>query len=290
MPHPSLAVVIATRNRAAKLAATLERLVALPEDPEILVVDNASTDDTRAMVADRFPHVGLLPMPDNLGPLARNAGVRALRQPYIAFSDDDSWWTPGSLTEAARLLDDDPRIGLLAARTLVGADRAPDPVNSALAASPLSGPAGLPGPPVLGFLGCAAVARRSAYLAAGGYHPLLFIGGEETLLAYDLTVAGWLVTYAPEITAVHEPADDPRPERRAMMRRNANLTAWLRRPLPVALRDTWQLAREAPADATARQALGQIVSRLPAAWRDRRPLPPEVEADVRLLERTHAAA
>ncbi|MEV1008518.1 glycosyltransferase [Streptomyces sp. NPDC049881] len=290
MPHPSIAVVIATRNRAARLAVTLERLSALPEDPEILVVDNASTDDTRAMVAERFPAVGVLPMPDNLGPLARNAGVRALRQPYIAFSDDDSWWEPGSLAEAVRLLDDDPRIGLLAARTVVGAAREPDPVNGALAASPLTGPVGLPGPPVLGFLGCAAVTRRSAYLAAGGYHPLLFIGGEETLLAYDLTVAGWTVAYAPELTAVHEPADDPRPERRAIMRRNENLTAWLRRPLPVALRDTWRLAREAPADPVARQALGQVVSRLPAAWRARRPLPPEVEADVRLLERAHVTA
>ncbi|WP_129843228.1 glycosyltransferase [Streptomyces sp. RFCAC02] len=291
MPHdPPIAVVIATHNRSARLARTLERLTALPERPEVLVVDNASTDGTRAMVADRFPGVGLLPLSANVGPLARNAGVRAVHRPYVAFSDDDSWWEPGALAEAVRLLDADPRIGLLAARTVVGAERTPDPVNSALAASPLTGPAGLPGPPVLGFLGCAAIARRTAYLAAGGYHPLLFIGGEETLLAYDITVAGWLVTYAPEVTAVHEPADDPRPERRATVRRAQNLTTWLRRPLPVALRDTWDLVREAPTDPAARAALGQVMPRLPAAWRARRPLPPDVEADVRLLERTHATS
>ncbi|MBC9724207.1 glycosyltransferase family 2 protein [Streptomyces sp. TRM68367] len=177
---------MATRNRAATLAATLDHLLALPERPPVLVADNASTDGTRTLLARRYPDVRVLALPASRGALARNAGVRALSTPYVAFSDDDSWWEPGALDTAARLLDAHPRLGLLAARTLVGPGNTPDPLNDVLAASPLGGADDLPGTSVLGFLGCAAVARRTAYLDAGGYHRLPFFGAEETLLAYDL--------------------------------------------------------------------------------------------------------
>jgi GT2 family glycosyltransferase len=291
VPEAPVAVVIATRNRADNLAVTLERLTALPERPDIAVVDNASADGTRRLVAERFPRVRVLPLPVNRGALARNEGVRSLPHRYIAFSDDDSWWEPGALAEAVRLLDADQRIGLLAARTLVAPYRTPDPLNEALAGSPLTAPSpeALPGPPVLGFLGCAAVARRAAFLSVGGYHPLLFFGAEETLLAYDLTAAGWIVCYAPHVTAVHRPAaSGARPGRQTLIRRNQALTAWLRRPLPVALRDTWRLARLAPGDRVARRALSQVATRLPAALLTRRRLPYTVERDVRLLEARHA--
>ncbi|MDT0346352.1 glycosyltransferase family 2 protein [Streptomyces litchfieldiae] len=289
MSAASVGVVIATRNRAAGLLTTVDRLNALPERPPIMVVDNASADGTRALLAERFPEVRVLGLPANRGALARNDGVRALPARYIAFSDDDSWWTPGSLAAAVDLMEAHPRLGLLAGRTLVGPDRTPDPLNDVLAASPLGAPPGLPGPPVLGFLGCAAVVRRSAFLAVGGYHPLLFFGAEETLLAYDLTAAGWHVCYAPQITAEHHPASDPRRGRGTLVRRNEVLTAWLRRPVGVALRETWRLARDAPGDPAARRALGQLLPRLPAALGGRRRLPPEVEADVRRLELAHAA-
>ncbi|WP_258534731.1 glycosyltransferase family 2 protein [Streptomyces sp. PT12] len=292
MSTPSVGVVIATRNRASSLVTTLDRLTSLPERPPVLVVDNASADGTPELLARRFPAVQVLALPRNRGALARNDGVQSLPARYIAFSDDDSWWEPGALAAAVELMEANPGIGLVAARTEVGPRRAPDPLNAVLAGSPLTRRPDLPGPPVLGFLGCAAVVRRSAFLDVGGYHPLLFFGAEETLLAYDLAAAGWDVCYAPRVTAVHHPSNEPRARRSTLVRRNEVLTSWLRRPLPVALRDTWRLAREARGDRAARRALGQLVPRLPAAWRGRRTLPDAVEADVRRLERlelSHAA-
>ncbi|GAA4320935.1 glycosyltransferase [Streptomyces venetus] len=284
-PNPSpVGVVIATRNRSATLTDTLRRLLALPERPEILVADNASTDDTRALLARDFPRVRVLSLPFNHGALARTYGARVLNTPYVAFSDDDSWWAPGALDRAARLFDAHPRLGLIAARTLVGPTADPDPLNDVLAESPLGPVADLPGTQVLGFLACASVVRRRAYLDAGGFHRLLFFGGEETLLAYDLAARGWGVSHCPDVVAHHDPAPGPRTGRPVVQRRNELLTAWLRRPVPYALARTRALAAEARHDARARLALRGTLARLPAALRARRPLPPHVERAARLAE------
>ncbi len=281
----AMSVVIATRDRSAELARTLRLLTALPERPRIVVVDNASSDGTAAMVASGFPQARLIRLAANAGAVARNVGVRAAGTRYVAFSDDDSWWEPGSLELAARLLDDHPRLGLLAAATLVGPGREPDPVNALMAASPLSVRPDLPGPPVLGFLACASVVRRTAFLEAGGFHPLLFFAGEEALLAMDLAARGWERCYVAELRAVHEPSPvRPSGGRRAVELRNALLTTWLRRQAPAVASETTRLMRMAAYDSDARAAFWAALRRLPRALALRRPVPAGVERELRLLE------
>ncbi|MFF9901053.1 glycosyltransferase family 2 protein [Streptomyces longispororuber] len=282
--RPHTGIVIATRNRADSLARTLRQLLALPEQPEIVVVDNASTDDTRARLARDFPQVTLVPLRVNHGAVARTHGVRALRTPYVAFSDDDSWWAPGALERAAELMAAHPRLGLVSARTLVGPAEEPDPLNDVLATSALGPAHDLPGTQVLGFLACASVVRRHAYLDVGGFHPLLFFGCEETLLAYDLAAHGWGVAHCADVVAHHHPDPAPRSGRPVIMRRNELLTLWLRRPLSHALARTRELAAEARQDPAARQALRGALARLPAALRARRPLPPHLERAARTLD------
>ncbi len=58
---------------------------------------------------------------------------RCCSTPYVAFADDDSWCEPGALAAAARRFDADPRLGLLAARILVGARPARRPRQRAAA-------------------------------------------------------------------------------------------------------------------------------------------------------------
>src|SRR5256885_9695218 len=125
-------VVIATRNRALTLRRSLEHLAST--GAPIIVVDNASTDDT-VTVARSFPGVLAMPLPGNDGAVARNYGVAAARTPYVAFADDDSWWAPDALPRAAAHFDAYPRLGLIAARTLVGPHRRLDPVSTAMAAA-----------------------------------------------------------------------------------------------------------------------------------------------------------
>jgi GT2 family glycosyltransferase len=280
-----VSVVMMTRDRREQVMTSLARLLALPERPPVILVDNASTDGTVDAVRNRFPQVTVIALDRNLGSAARNAGVRAATTPYVAFSDDDSWWAPGALTRAAAHFDGAPRLAVLAGRTLVGPQEREDPLNAVLAVSPLGRPAGLPGPAVLGFIACAAVVRREAFLAAGGFHPVIFFLGEEAVLAQDLAAAGWQLAYTDDVLAHHHPIPGPeRGGRRELQLRNALLSAWLRRPWPVVARETLRIARQLP-DPAAAGALLQTGRRLPMALRHRRRLPDPVEQQLRLLER-----
>lgn len=155
---PRVAVVVATRDRRASLLATLPRLLALPERPDLLVVDNASGDGAADAVACAAPSARLVRLSRNVGAAARNVGARRARAGYVAFADD-SWWAPGALARAADLLDAHPALAV-AARVLVGHGERLDPVSAAMAASPLPRAPGVPGPAVLGFLACGAVVHR----------------------------------------------------------------------------------------------------------------------------------
>ncbi|MEO3807968.1 glycosyltransferase [Sphaerisporangium sp. B11E5] len=272
----AVSVVIATRDRRAELLRTLERLAELPERPHVIVVDNGSSDGGPDAVTERFPQVELIRLGRNHGAVARNVGVEAASTPYVAFCDDDSWWEPGALRRAAELFAAEPRLGLVAARVLVGPERTPDPINAQLAA----------GAPVLGFMACGAVVRRQAFLEAGGFSDVLVFPGEEQLMAYDLASLGWERRYVPEVVAVHEPSSlrSAASGRRRLELRNALLTTWLRRPRRVVLRDTVRAAGRMWADPDARWAMLGALRRLPDAIGGRRRLPTSIEADARRVE------
>jgi N-acetylglucosaminyl-diphospho-decaprenol L-rhamnosyltransferase len=264
-----ITVVVATRNRRDQLAGTLGRHV-----PPVILVDNASDDGTPEFVERRFPWVRVVRLDRNLGAAARNIGTQLAATPYVAFADDDSYWADGSLERAAEVLTDHPRVGLLAARVLVGPRARLDPVSAAMAAAPLGMPAGHAGPAVLGFLACAAVVRREAFLAVGGFTPALHTYGEEDLLALDLAAAGWLLSYVPSLVVHHLPAPQGRDNGRLRTQaRNRMLTALLRRPGRV----VWRTAAELSRDPAGRRGLADAARMLAWALRHRQPLPADVE-------------
>jgi N-acetylglucosaminyl-diphospho-decaprenol L-rhamnosyltransferase len=286
----AVGVAIATRNRREQLLETLARLRSLPERPPILVADNASSDGTAEAVRERHPDVGLLALEENRGAAARNPAVRALATPFVALADDDSWWEPGALARAAEALHAHPRLGLLAARVLVGPRRRLDPTCARMADSPLADAAGadVPGVPVLGFVACGAVVRRSAFLQVGGFDARYGVGGEERLLAGDLVAAGWLVRYDERLVARHFPppaAPARHAARIAQVVRNDLWSAWLRRPARALPAATLRALVDGGAGWHALRGAGAALRGLPWVVRERRPHPREVEAATRLLER-----
>ncbi|MEU2377013.1 glycosyltransferase family 2 protein [Streptomyces misionensis] len=279
-------VVVITHNRRAELLRTLAELRRLPERPRIVVTDNASTDGTAEAVARDFPEATLLRPGRNLGAVGRNLAVRHVRTPYVAFCDDDSWWEPGSLARAADLLDTRPRLAAVTARIVVEPDGTEDPVVRELRESPLSGPDWLPGPALGSFLAAATVMRTDAFRAGGGFHPGLWLGGEEELLACDLLRQGWWFAYAEELT-VHHQASRLRDStaRRVLGLRNTLWFTWLRRPLLPALRRTGHLIRTVPHDAASARAFAHATAGLPWVLRQRDPVPPDLEHRLATLER-----
>lgn len=90
-----VSVVIPTRHRPKSLASCLERLAPGAQtldaaQYEVVVADDGDTDATRTLLRERFPWVIYAAGPRR-GPASnRNAGVRASRGEWIAFTDDDT--------------------------------------------------------------------------------------------------------------------------------------------------------------------------------------------------------
>ncbi len=87
----AISLVVPTRNRAETLHRCLTAARRQTHSPcEVIVVDDASTDGTDAMIRRSFPHVCYLRQPHPRGPAAaRNRGISAASGEIIAFTDDD---------------------------------------------------------------------------------------------------------------------------------------------------------------------------------------------------------
>ncbi len=107
---PFFSVVIPVFNRADLVSATLDSVVAQScTDWELIVVDDGSTDGTRAILADyktRWGDKMQVLQQSHAGPgAARNGGVAASSGRYIAFLDSDDLWFPWTLAFYRRQLE-----------------------------------------------------------------------------------------------------------------------------------------------------------------------------------------
>jgi GT2 family glycosyltransferase len=246
--NPRISVVVLTHDRPNELRATVASLLALPERPHVIVVDNGSMVSVADLLGREFPSVHVISSKTNLGAAGRNLGVERVLTDYVAFCDDDTRWEAGALGAAADLFDHHPAVGILNARVVVDPGGQTDPTCERMRASPLSSNK-LPGPSLIGFMAGASVFRTGVYRAAGGYEPRLFIGGEETLLSLDTLTLGWAIVYAPQLVLRHHPsAQRDAALRRRMLARNRAVVAWLRLPIAQALAATgqaiWTMQRE----------------------------------------------
>ena len=285
MVERRVGVVVITWERREEALAAVGRLVALPERPAVVLVDNGSTDGTAEAVRARFPGVDVVALGENRGAVGRNVGVARLRTPYVAFCDDDTWWEPGSLTRAADVLDAVPRLAVVNARIVVEPGSADDPIVAELRDSPVPGPAWLPGPALGSFLAGASVVRRDAFVRCGGFNARLWLGGEEELLATDLLSGGWELCYLDDLVVHHRASTlrDARLRRRVGLRNTLWFT-WLRRPFAPALRRTLFLARTVPHDRTSALGAWDAIRGLPWLITERRPRPTTVEARLAGLD------
>jgi glycosyltransferase involved in cell wall biosynthesis len=122
---PVVSVVICTYNRAALLPAAIDDVLAQNDSQtpplELLVIDNNSTDETRAVVervAARDERVRYLRETKQGLSHARNAGIAAARAPLIAFTDDDVRVGPDWLSTIVRTVRAHPGVSVVGGRVL----------------------------------------------------------------------------------------------------------------------------------------------------------------------------
>jgi GT2 family glycosyltransferase len=276
-----LTVVLLTYNCAHRIERTLDHLLAL--GIPVIAVDNASVDGTREVLA-RFPAITVIALSRNIGAAGRNAGAEAALTPYVAFCDDDGWYDPEGLALAVDLLDRHDELALINARILVGPEHELDPISAEMAASPIRRDDDLPGTVLYGFMAGAAIVRREAFLAVGGYDPRYFMGGEEQTVALPLAKAGWALRYVPAVVAHHAPSMENATRFRAHGLRNTIVNAWLHRPVRSAIRWTAFTLADLPKNRDWLRGVRMTVAAIPWIARERHPMARALDAEIRLLD------
>ncbi len=114
---PLVSIIMATHNRAHLLEHALNSLLGQTyARREIIVIDDASTDDTPAILArlqEAHPAVRVITLSENQGPgSARNRGIEMAQGAYIAIMDDDDVCVPDRLEKQVALLEAHPEVGL----------------------------------------------------------------------------------------------------------------------------------------------------------------------------------
>lgn len=117
---PRVSIIIPTRNRCALLPRAVESARRAGSDVEIIVVDDASEDQTRE-VCEGWVDVRYIRARRRLGlGGARNVGLIGSTSSYISFLDDDDIRLPASLDAQVELLEAQPRAGMIYGRALYG--------------------------------------------------------------------------------------------------------------------------------------------------------------------------
>ena len=117
-----VSVIVCCYNSSSRIERTLYHLAnqVATIDWEVILVDNASTDDTSSIARHAWRATGRTDIPFSIvnEPIAgltyaRQKGVEAARYPTLVFCDDDNWLDETYISEAHRILSEHPSIGAL---------------------------------------------------------------------------------------------------------------------------------------------------------------------------------
>ncbi|GGC51195.1 glycosyl transferase [Pedobacter quisquiliarum] len=177
-----ISFVILNYNREKELLITVGKtmeLMAGKSDYEIIVVDNASSDNSIISLSRAYPEVRILARSKNIGIAGWNDGFELAKGEYLVVLDDDSNIVSG-LDEAIAVLDDDPKIGILALNVTGGAFPTDYLVHME---------------DNIDFIGCGAIIRKTLFEKIGGFAEWLFIYTHEWEYAIRCLDAGFSIRY-----------------------------------------------------------------------------------------------
>jgi len=167
---PTVGVIVAVRNGADTIAATLRSLLDQEPAPgDVIVLDGASTDGTAALAAG-VAGVRVV-VQDGFGlSAARNQAVRAVHGDLVAFCDSDDRWTDGSLQVRLEHLVRHPECDAVVGHIVTV------PVEGGAVTAGHRATIGIPRP---GYTPGALMARRDVFERVGPFDDRLRIGGDS---------------------------------------------------------------------------------------------------------------
>ncbi|HET6373823.1 MAG TPA: glycosyltransferase [Candidatus Polarisedimenticolia bacterium] len=122
-----VSVVIPAYNAARFLGEALDSVFAQRlEDPEVVVVDDGSTDGTASIARGYGRGVQVIVQPKSGSARARNAGLMATTAPLVAFLDADDLWTPDKTSLQVEVLEREPALSLVFSDTMSFREGGPD--------------------------------------------------------------------------------------------------------------------------------------------------------------------
>jgi N-acetylglucosaminyl-diphospho-decaprenol L-rhamnosyltransferase len=211
---PAVSVVVPTYQGRHHLEELLPSLLQQTLPHEVIVVDNASTDGTREFVAEQWPDVHVISLPENRGfGKAANAGVSASNAPTVVLLNNDIVCTPNFLARLVAALD--PGQGVVMAAPILVRRHNETRIDTAgiVVDRTLHGFNYLYGEPVdvladdlfdpLAPCGGAAAFDRAAFVEVGGFDPAFFAYLEDVDLAIRCSARGWRCRLAPTAVAIH---------------------------------------------------------------------------------------
>jgi GT2 family glycosyltransferase len=199
---PLVSVITLTYNRQERLRNLLGALREQDYRPfEVILVDNASTDGTVALVTAEFPEVCIIRSQENYGNFSYNLGVEAAQGDYLLMIDDDG--LPAATDWISQVVDRfeaNPNLGVIACTI-----RMPDTGRIAMD-SPQFIPDGDPicGYSAVAYNGTGAGLRAAAVKLVMPIYPNRhFRSWIELYLCTNLLRTGWEVRCFPEIEVWH---------------------------------------------------------------------------------------
>ncbi len=116
MERKKVSIIIPSYNRAYCIERSVRSVLEQTyREFELLIVDDASTDNTKQVVEsiqdDRIRYIRLTENKGASG--ARNEGIRQAAYEYIAFQDSDDVWKPDKLEKQMQVLTANPQAGLV---------------------------------------------------------------------------------------------------------------------------------------------------------------------------------
>ena len=178
-------VVIVTKNRLQELRVALRSAIAQSVKPEVIVVDDGSTDGTAAAVAAEFPGVRLIAHPDSRGYIRRrNEAAAAATTPVLFSIDDDAEFRSVRTVEQTLGEFDSPEIGAVAIPCIE-----PNKGNRVFQQAPDASDCWITDT----YIGTSHAVRRDVFLKVGGYREGLIHQGEERDFCLRMLAAGHLV-------------------------------------------------------------------------------------------------